>query len=67
MLYFLHKYIIAPTAMQLDSLEPVYDTYLYKLCYTVDVFLQSGTLRKKSDMWFTGGHISKFERKNLKF
>jgi hypothetical protein len=53
--------------MQLDSLEPVYDTYLYKLCYTVDVFLQSGTLRKKSDMWFTGGHISKFERKNLKF
>jgi hypothetical protein len=25
MLYFFHKYRIAPTAMQLDSLEPVYD------------------------------------------
>jgi hypothetical protein len=35
MLYFLYKYRIAPTAMQLDSLEPVYDIYLYKLCYTV--------------------------------
>jgi hypothetical protein len=35
MFYFLHKYRLAPTAMQLDSLEPIYDTYLYKLCYTV--------------------------------
>jgi hypothetical protein len=25
MLYFLHKYRIAPTAMQLDSLDPVYN------------------------------------------
>jgi hypothetical protein len=30
---FLHKYRIAPTVMQLGSLEPVYDIYLYKLCY----------------------------------
>jgi hypothetical protein len=35
MLYFLHKYRIATTVMQLDSLEPFYDIYLYKLCYTV--------------------------------
>jgi hypothetical protein len=35
MLYFLHKYRIALTVMQLDSLEPVYDIYFYKLCYTV--------------------------------
>jgi hypothetical protein len=35
MLYFLHKYRIAPTAMQLNSLEIVYDIYLYKLCYMV--------------------------------
>jgi hypothetical protein len=35
MFYFLKKYKIAPTAMQLNSLEPVYNIYLYKLCYTV--------------------------------
>jgi hypothetical protein len=35
MFYFLHKYRIAARAMQLDSLEPVYDIYLYKLCYMV--------------------------------
>jgi hypothetical protein len=35
MLYFLHKYRIALTVMQLDSLESVYDIYLYKLCYMV--------------------------------
>jgi hypothetical protein len=35
MLYFLHKYRIAATTMQLESLEPVYDIYLYKLCYMV--------------------------------
>jgi hypothetical protein len=35
MFYFFHKYRIAPTAMQLDPLEPVYGIYLYKLCYTV--------------------------------
>jgi hypothetical protein len=29
MLYFLHKYRIAPTVMQLGSLEPVYDIYIY--------------------------------------
>jgi hypothetical protein len=27
MFYFLHKYMIAPTPMQVDSLEPVYDIY----------------------------------------
>jgi hypothetical protein len=27
MLYFLHKYRIAPTVMQLNSLELVYDIY----------------------------------------
>jgi hypothetical protein len=26
---FSHKYNISPTAKQLDSLEPVYDIYLY--------------------------------------
>jgi hypothetical protein len=31
MLYFLHIYRIAPTAMQLGSSELVYDIYLYKL------------------------------------
>jgi hypothetical protein len=35
MLYFLHKYRIASTAIQLNSLETIYDIYLYKLCYTV--------------------------------
>jgi hypothetical protein len=39
MLYLLHKYRIAPIAMQLGSLEQVYDIYLYKLCYTVKLFL----------------------------
>jgi hypothetical protein len=29
--------------------------------------MQFGTLRKKSDMLFTGGRISGLERKNLKF
>jgi hypothetical protein len=29
--------------------------------------MQFGTLRKKSGMLFTGGRISKLERKNLKF
>jgi hypothetical protein len=53
--------------MHLGSLEPVYDIYLYKLCYTVYVFIQCGTLRKKSIMWFTSGRIISFERKNLKF
>jgi hypothetical protein len=35
MLYFLHNYRIPLAAMQLGSLEPVYDIYLYKLFYTV--------------------------------
>jgi hypothetical protein len=67
MLCFLHKYRIALTPKQLGSLEPVYDIYLYKLCYMVYVFMQCSTLRKKSGMWFTDGRISRFERKNLKF
>jgi hypothetical protein len=67
MLYLLHKYRVATTVMQLNSIEPVYDIYLYKLCYTVYVFMKCGTLRKKSGMWFTGGRISRFERRNLKF
>jgi hypothetical protein len=29
--------------------------------------MQFGTLRKKSGMLFTGGRISRLERKNLKF
>jgi hypothetical protein len=29
--------------------------------------MQFGTLRKKSDMLFTGGCIYRLERKNLKF
>jgi hypothetical protein len=33
--YFLHKYRIPPTVMQLNALELVYDIYLYKLYYTV--------------------------------
>ncbi len=35
MFYFLHKYKIPPTAMQLNALELVYDVYLNKLYYTV--------------------------------
>jgi hypothetical protein len=37
------------------------------MLHSVYIFMQCGTLRKKSDMWFTGGRISRFERKNLKF
>jgi hypothetical protein len=33
--YFLHKYRIPPTAMQLNALELVYDIYWYKLYYMV--------------------------------
>jgi hypothetical protein len=47
MLHFLHKYIISPTTMYLDSLEPVYDIYRYYLYYTVNVFMHYGTLCKK--------------------
>jgi hypothetical protein len=32
MIYFLHKYSIAPTVLQLGSLEPVYDIYLSVFC-----------------------------------
>jgi hypothetical protein len=60
----LHKYNIPPTTMQLNTLELVYDLYLY---YTVQVFMQFGTLRKKCSMLFTSGRISRLERKNLKF
>jgi hypothetical protein len=67
MLYLLYKYRIAPTTMQLDSLETVYDIYLYKLCYTVYVFIKCCTLRKKYDTWFTSRRIYLFKRKNLKF
>jgi hypothetical protein len=35
MFYFLHKYRIPPTVMQLNALELVYDIYWYKLSYTV--------------------------------
>jgi hypothetical protein len=35
MFYFLHKYRIPPTAMQLNALELVYDVYWNKLYYTV--------------------------------
>jgi hypothetical protein len=53
--------------MQLGSLEPLYDIYLYKLCYNVYLFMQCDTLHKKSGISFTGGRIYRFERKNLKF
>jgi hypothetical protein len=33
--YFLHKYMITLTTMQLDSSQLVYDIYLYKLYYMV--------------------------------
>jgi hypothetical protein len=67
MLYFLHKYRIAPTSMQLGSLQLAYDIYLYKLCYTVYVFMQCGTPYKKSGIWFTGGCIYMSDHKNFKF
>jgi hypothetical protein len=35
MFYFLHKYSILSTAMQLNTLDLVYDIYLYKLYYMV--------------------------------
>jgi hypothetical protein len=53
--------MITPTAMQLGSLEQFYDIYLYKLCYTIYLFMQCGTLHKKSGMSFTGGRISRFK------
>jgi hypothetical protein len=31
MFYFIHKYKIPPTAMQLNTLDLVYDIYWYKL------------------------------------
>jgi hypothetical protein len=36
MLYFLHKYRIAQPAMQLNSLEPVYDIYYCDILAPVD-------------------------------
>jgi hypothetical protein len=60
--------MITPTAMQLGSLEQVYDIYLYKLCYTMYLFMQCGTLHKKSGMSFTVGRISRFKSvKTLSF
>jgi hypothetical protein len=35
MFYFLYKYKIPPTAMQLNTLDLVYDIYWYKLYYMV--------------------------------
>jgi hypothetical protein len=58
MFYFLHKYRIPPTVMQLNALELVYDVYRNKLYDTMMVFMQFLTLRKKTDMLFTGGRIS---------
>jgi hypothetical protein len=53
--------------MQLNTLELVYDIYWYKLYYTVQVFMQFVTLRKKSGMLFTGGRISGSSVKTLSF
>jgi hypothetical protein len=51
--------------MELNALELVYDIYWNKLYYTVYVFMQFLTLRKKFGMlWWT--HL-RVERKNLKF
>jgi hypothetical protein len=38
MLYFLHKYRIAPTVMQLGSLEPVYDIYIQIMLHSVVIY-----------------------------
>jgi hypothetical protein len=35
MFYFLHKYRIPPTAMQLNTLELVYGVGIYAIRYTV--------------------------------
>ena len=53
--------------MQLNALELVYDVYWNKLYYTVYVFMQFLTLRKKSGMLFTGGRISGWSVKTLSF
>jgi uncharacterized membrane protein len=67
--FFIFSIIIGslPTVMQLGSLELVYNIYLYKLCYTCKYLCNVVHYVKKSGIWFTGGCISKFERKNLKF
>jgi hypothetical protein len=67
MFYFLRKYRIPPTAMQLNALELVYDINWYKLYYTIYVFMQFVTLRKKSGMLFIGGRISGWSIKTLSF
>jgi hypothetical protein len=38
MFYFLHKYMISLTSMQLNALELVYDIYRNKLYYTVGIY-----------------------------
>jgi hypothetical protein len=53
--------------MQLNALELVYDIYWYKLYYTVKVFMQFVTLRKKSGMLFTGERIFGWSVKTLSF
>jgi hypothetical protein len=68
MLYFLHKYRIAPIAVQLSSFQLVYNIYTYTnyatrcryLCNVVHCV-------KKSGMWFIGGRFYRFESKNLNF
>jgi hypothetical protein len=67
MFYFLYKYRIAPTAMQIGSLNQFmiytytnYATRYRYLCNAVHCV-------KKSGIWFIGGRISKFERKTLSF
>jgi hypothetical protein len=61
--------MIDPTTMQLNSLEPLFlwYIYLYKLCYTVYVFMQCGTQLKKSGMWFTGRLCTGSSLKTLSF
>jgi hypothetical protein len=63
MFNLLHKYSIPPTTMQLNTLELVYTNYTTRCRYLCN----SVHCVKKSSMLFTGGRISRLERKNLKF
>jgi hypothetical protein len=66
MFYFLHKYRIATTVMQLDSLDQ-FMIYAYTNYATRRKYLYNTVHCVKICMLFTCGRISRFERKNLKF
>jgi hypothetical protein len=67
MLYFLYKYRIALTAMQLDSLEPVYDIYTYTDYVTQCRYLCNAVYYVKNLVRGSLVDASKFEHINLKF